>query len=432
MVFLMSLALAAPPVHPEHSLFLPSADPSIPHPGQEHPQGHLGRKSRLMWIPMWTQNDVRYPETLVRTVPVTLPAGPARAVVEVWHHAPKGKHLLTVRIHTPSGTVEHAVAASHIRGAYDGGFQTVVLPFDSDKSGDVSVEIIADGKRRVHIGAVRLTDDKPRPFWMFAHCVHTVNRIERAARTGANAVELDIGWERGALVIVHPAPRPYACWAESSRNKEIAPFFAALGEYTRGSEAPFALVSLDVKDPGKNTEAYASALARALTEGGVPPEKTMLMAPWDEALPFAEAMRKAGYDLPHIDGYHDLMAGKRPDDWVQQSVDRGATFVSIGVDPIAFWHPMPSSAEPLKQEIDQRDHGGPPYYAYFWTVERRPSFRFAMDAGVDAVIANHPRHLLTEVRRAPYSELYYLATTPPPRPRRDPLPKVVPKSPALE
>lgn len=404
------------PGRPAHTLFLPFAEPAMPHPGQEHPQGHLGRKSRLAYIPMWTQNDLVAPETLVRTTPVEWPAGGGKAIVQIWHRSPKGKHILTVRVTTPDGVEETPVEAERIRAKHEGGVQSVVVPFETSKAGNVSVEVVADGGRRVHIGTVHLADKKPRPFWIFQHCVNSRRVVRATVKRGANAAEVDIVWSRGELLLIHPPPRPTSCWATKSKHKEVPKFFAELAKYSKGPDAPIALISLDVKDPDKNTEAYANALARELLAAGVPAEKTMLMGPHDTAEPFVHALQAAGYPIPHVDAYHDLMKGKLPDDWVEQSVDGGATFLGIGADPMAFWVPTPKYAGPLKQVIDRRDAGGPPYYAYFWTLARRASFRFALDAGVDGVIANKAQHMVPELARPPYDELYYLAKGPPVQP----------------
>lgn len=399
--------LAMEPVAPEATLLLPWADAWIPDPGQRHPDGQLGRGALRRWVPMWTQRDPAAVEVLVDTVPVTLPAGRWRALVELWQESPAGTPLLTAHVHGPDGATTRTLYAEDFPNRLGGGMEPGLIPFELTAPGPVRIELVADRGVRVHVGAVQLAPDRPRPFYAIAHCANALPRVEHAMDVGLNGVELDVQWWYGELLVGHPIGSPPACWGAHALRADLAKLLDAVGEGLRAGR--LAVVVLDIKGPQANTVAYARTLAEALQRAGVPGDRVVLSIPVGEAAEFVAAMTEAGVH-PHLDAWHDLADGPLPTDWIDTSIAAGADFLGVGADPIVLTRPTPTWMAPLKQLVDRRDAGVGLGAAYFWTLDRPVSMRVALDAGVDGLIVNEPEKLMDVLRRAPYDSLFRMAT----------------------
>lgn len=410
---LLSVALATEPlvaegVAPEATLLLPWADAWIPDPGQRHPDGQLARGLLHRWVPMWTQRDPAAVEVLVDTAPVTLPAGRWRALVELWQQSPAGTPLLTAHVHGPDGaTFTRTLYAEDFPNRLGGGMEPGLIPFELTAPGPVRIELVADRGVRVHVGAVQLAPDRPRPFYAISHCANALSRVQQAMDVGMNGVELDVQWWYGELLVGHPAGSPPACWGAHALRADLAKLLDAVGDGLRSGR--LAVVVLDIKGPRANTGAYARTLAEALQRAGIPSDRVVLSIPVGEAAEFVAAMTAAGVH-PHLDAWHDLADGPLPTDWIDTSIAAGADFLGVGADPIVLTRPTPTWMAPLKQLVDRRDAHVGLGAAYFWTLDRPVSMRVALDAGVDGLIVNEPEKLMDVLRRAPYDLLFRMAT----------------------
>jgi hypothetical protein len=253
---------------------------------------------------------------------------------------------------------------------------------------------------------------EPRPFYLIKHCTNSVRRLRNVHDEGANAVELDIQWHHGEVHIGHPLPTPPACWFHHANGEDVHTYFRELGEHLRGEGEPIELVILDIKRPDVDTRSYADALAKELVTAGIPPQRVVMSIPYQSAFEFVNDIRNSGFEVGHVDAWHDVSGGELPNDWLDASCSAGACFLGVGADPIVFWRPATSWRKAIQQMTRRRDGAGPLHHVYFWTLERRASFRFALDLGVDGVIVNRPRHFLPVLEE--YRNSYVLATNPEP------------------
>lgn len=408
------LAALSASAGPDQSVFLPTDEAGVPG-GQTHPDGRVAPAPLGFWIPTWTQVDPKRPQVLVETAPVDLDAGTHRVVAQLWHRSRIGARLATLTVHAAGGDTDFVVKARDFDAPLLGGMQTVTFPFETPARGPVSVSVTADGGRRVHVGAIRLADDAPRPVYAIRHC--TNSRVKLRSTRAANAVELDVRWREGRVAIGHPEPNPAPCRGASAEGEDAALLLGTLGARLRGDRRPLALAIVDVKSPEEDTVAYATGLAQALAAARIPPERVVLSIPVTHAPTFVAALADAGFTGSRLDAWYDIGDGPVPTDWIDVSVAAGSDFLGVGADPVAFWRPTPTWAAALKNLVDRRERDGTPASVYFWTVERGPSYRFALDAGVDGIITNHPRRLTALLGRRPYRTLAVLAEDPPPRPR---------------
>lgn len=248
---------------------------------------------------------------------------------------------------------------------------------------------------------------QPRPLYLIRHCSNSMRRLETAVDQGANAVELDLTYRHGEVRIGHPPPNPPACWWAHERGDDVDAYLSSLAQRLR--ERSLELAILDIKSPERDTQVWATALAKTLSAAGVPPERVVFSLPVESAVPFVSALRSGGFDVAHVDAWHDTVDPNLPDDWVDASCAAGACFLGIGSDPIVFWRPTRSWRKALTAMVDRRDRGAL-HHVYFWTLESRRSVRFALDLGVDGVIVNRPRrfaHILDG-----YDGRYVLAGAP--------------------
>ncbi len=236
---------------------------------------------------------------------------------------------------------------------------------------------------------------------LIRHCVNDRRRLDVTGPDGATAVELDVRWHHGALSVQHPAPSPPACWGRVSRGPKVGALFAALAGRLRATDASkleFAILDIKGLDSLQALEAagrpYAAALARALTETGVPPDRVIVAIPAATASRFHTLLGEAGLQGTHLDAWQGLGVSASSNDWLDTSIQAGGCFLGVGADPAAWWRPNRTWRRALALAIHARDTTGNPHDVYYWTVERRRSLEFAIGLGIDAVIVNHPRRFI--------------------------------------
>lgn len=388
---------------------LPVGPTNLPDAGQVHPAGRLHPSLRVRWIPMWTPWTEAPAWPITQTEPVTLPAGPRRALVQVWHRDGIGQELGQIEVRQGGEVLaRRPIFGRRFPGPRDGGLQEEVVDFDLPAEGPVEVAVYASA--RIWVGAIRLAPAAAQPVWVVEHCANTERRVDHAVAVGANAVELDVQWTAGgALLVDHPPGSPAACWLARTAGRDVGALLQRVGQHVAAGR--LSLVVIDVKHPERDVEPFARALVAALDAAGLPARQVVLSVDRRHAQRFVEAVRaapRAAPFAPWLDAWHDVATGARPEGWVEEAVAAGATFLSVGADPIAVHQPMPVWFDPLAELVNARDAGTGPARAMTWTLERKVSMRMALDLGLDAVIVNDAGRMVEVLREVPYAGLFRL------------------------
>lgn len=358
---------------------------------------------------MWTRWSHQPEVPLSVTEPAALPPGPARALVQIWHRDGIGAELGHIEVWRAGAVVTtRPITGRRFPEARNGGLQEELVDFEATGE-PVQVAVYSGTGPRIWVGAIRLLPAAPQPVWVVEHCANTRARVDRAVADGANAVELDVQWTAsGRLLVDHPPGTPAACWLARTADRDVEPLLGHLGALMAADR--LSLVIIDVKQPWRDVQPFAQALVTTLDRAGLPADQVVVSIDRRYARTFLDAMHAAPRAEPYtpwVDAWHDIATGARPDDWVAQAVGDGASFLSVGADPIAVHQPMPMWFEPLVELVNARERGDLAR-AMTWTLERRVSMRSALDLGLDAIIVNEPRRLAAVLDKEPYATLYRL------------------------
>ncbi len=251
------------------------------------------------------------------------------------------------------------------------------------------------------------TEDARRPFYVIAHCANNASRVDAAVAAGANGVEIDVMYRRGALLGLHGGFEPRECGARTP-----AAALGALFEQvaTAMHDGELALVIIDAKRTGSEGETYGKLLGRALADAGLPADRVVVSVPLEHGESVRSGLLAVDYDT-HLDLYLGNYGKTDPARWMHDLDVAGADVSGVGMDPIAFWRPMRWWRPWMQEMIDRRDDGTGPGFAYYWTINRARSAQEVLDYGLDGLITNHPQRVMPLLDSPPNRERVRLATT---------------------
>lgn len=225
--------------------------------------------------------------------------------------------------------------------------------------------------------AIEEKSTMPKPFYLIAHKVNTVDGIETAVRRGVNALECDIRFSRGrGFFVSHNAP--------DFGPVSLTTYLSALLAETRRSTR-LCLVVFDCKPSVSESPGLAVPLLTVIRSIlGSPPVVTVLLstASYDHrAFLGALAGRLGAFEGVAIDEHDNASQVAR-------------YFQSVGIQRHAYGNGTLSlgvevrTASSILDGIALKHHSWGPHFVYVWTLNRKDAIRNYLRLGVDGVFVN--------------------------------------------
>ncbi len=236
---------------------------------------------------------------------------------------------------------------------------------------------------------VALPESQKAPFYIIAHASNTPAKVEDALRLGANALELDVHYNRATrrIEVFHGGLLDGGAPGIGENRVSLDAILQTVVNARRRYPG-LALLIFDFKEHNGEQQALLILRnsVRAALSGAVP---YIISINKFEKFPLVESLVRLGGPTPLSSGEGLAI------DEENSPADVGRRLKSLGLDRIAYGNGIdvklgnrPSIPRSIRQALDMKRSSRAFRLVYVWTLRKDDSFRDYLQDGIDAIFVN--------------------------------------------
>lgn len=348
--------------------------------------------------PMWTDSHTT-PGNLCLSPWQVLPAGAYTGLLQLWH--PHGDGL-PVGTFLAENEARQVLGSTPIltRGHDFGDWQRNLVSFQLAEPARVRLRFQYEKPLSIWTGALHLTRSGPRPIYIIGHNRNTLHQVDQSLAAGANAIEGDVSYRHGRLMVAEVPPFPG--WMESSEPDVWLRHVQA-----RREEWAFLYFDCKTNDvPDGNLRRFGAELAGHARSAGIDPHRCLFSVSDLGGKDLFRGLAENGFaDAAFaLDGLHDSQPRHAPADlWARTALEEKVPVIGLGRIPLDVTTPLALWWPPTQATVAARDSGADyPKKIIYWTLGHKDSMRKMLDLGVDGIIAEQEQALCDVLQEEPY------------------------------